>query len=134
MPSSDVRDPDLRSDAPGRAVLRRAVGFRDRVRANPAGRVVWRVAITVLGVGIIGVGIALLPLPGPGWLIIFAGLGLLATEYEWAARLLRLARRQVAAWTAWVRRQNRVVQVLVGVAGVVLLAGVLALSYFLVIG
>jgi len=62
---------------------------------------IWRIGITLVGLATIVVGVLLLPLPGPGWLIIFAGLGLLATEYAWASRLLGRARRLVAEWTRW---------------------------------
>lgn len=103
---------------------------RARVRSTRTGRIAWRVGITVLGVGIIAGGIVLLPLPGPGWLIIFAGLGLLATEYEWAARLLRYARRTVSRWTTWVAHQGRGVQILIGFAGLVLLAGLFAAAWW----
>ena len=41
--------------------------------------------ITVLGV------VALIA-PGPGWLIIFAGLGILGTEFAWAAIALKTAK------------------------------------------
>jgi len=41
------------------------------------------------------VGIVLIPLPGPGWLIVFGGLAILATEYVWARRLLNYSRRRV---------------------------------------
>jgi uncharacterized protein (TIGR02611 family) len=104
--------------------LRRLEALRDRVRARHGGALVWRIGVTVIGVVIIAVGIVLLPLPGPGWLIIFAGLGVLATEYEWAKRLLRFARDQVQRWTDWVKRQPRVVQVVVGVLGVAFLAAI----------
>jgi uncharacterized protein (TIGR02611 family) len=70
--------------------------FRTRVRQNPVGRYVWRGLITVVGVLVIVIGIVLLPLPGPGWVVIFAGLGLLATEYDWARRLLAWARTKAA--------------------------------------
>lgn len=68
--------------------------FRATVRRTTAGRWAWRGLITVVGVAVIAVGIVLLPLPGPGWVVIFAGLGLLATEYEWARRLLAWTRRK----------------------------------------
>jgi uncharacterized protein (TIGR02611 family) len=103
---------------------------RTRVRSTRAGRISWRIGVTILGVGIIAGGIVLLPLPGPGWLIIFAGLGLLATEYEWAARLLRYARRTVSRWTTWVSNQSRGVQVLIGFAGLVLLAALVAAGWW----
>ena len=38
------------------------------------------------------VGVALLVLPGPGLLVIILGLGILATEYVWAERLLKMAK------------------------------------------
>jgi uncharacterized protein (TIGR02611 family) len=101
----------------------RMEAFRARVRRTRAGRFAWRFIVTLLGVVVIAGGIVLLPLPGPGWLIIFAGLGLLSTEYEWARRLRRFAQAKLAEWTRWLARQGRFVQVLIGVAGVVLLAG-----------
>jgi len=80
-------------------------------------------------VAIVVGGIILLPLPGPGWLIIFAGLGVLATEYEWARRLLRFARAQVSRWTEWVKRQPRWIQGVVGLVGAAFLAAVFVLVY-----
>src|SRR5262245_18506377 len=51
-----------------------------------------RIGITIAGFAVILAGIALLVLPGPGWLLIFAGLAILSTEYVWARRLLEKAR------------------------------------------
>lgn len=108
---------------------------RDRLRSKvsklPGGLLTWKILIAVLGLAIIVVGILLLPLPGPGWLIIFVGLGLWGTEFEWAKRLLRFARRQVNGWTAWVQRQPRIVQGLVGLVSLAFLAAVLYGSYWL---
>ena len=42
--------------------------------------------VLVVGIVVIGVGIILIPLPGPGWLIVFVGLAILATEFEIADR------------------------------------------------
>ena len=33
-------------------------------------------------------GLALVPLPGPGWAIVFIGLGMLALEFKWAENLM----------------------------------------------
>jgi uncharacterized protein (TIGR02611 family) len=82
-------------------------------------------------VSVILVGIVLLPLPGPGWVIIFAGLGLLAVEFVWARRLLRFARRQVGRWTDWVRRQPLLVRAGSIAATLAILAGAVWLSYTL---
>ena len=73
-----------------------------------------RVGVTVIGLVVIAVGVVLLPLPGPGWVIIFAGLAIWSLEFRWAARLRRFAIAQVSAWTAWLRRQGWPVRILVG--------------------
>jgi uncharacterized protein (TIGR02611 family) len=88
----------------------------------------YRTGIAVSGGVIVVAGILLIPLPGPGWLIVFAGLAVLSTEFAWAGRLLTFARDKVVAWTAWVTRQPLWMRMLIGLAGVALLAG-LALAY-----
>jgi len=40
------------------------------------------------GFVLLAAGIAMLALPGPGWLTIAAGLALLASEFAWARNLL----------------------------------------------
>ena len=47
-----------------------------------------RIAVTIAGFVVLLAGVALLVLPGPGWVLIFAGLAILSTEYMWARRLL----------------------------------------------
>lgn len=117
-----------RDSARGRT---RGIGAaRARVRAMPGGAVAWRVGVTVVGVGVIVVGVVLLPLPGPGWLIIFGGLGILATEYQRAARLLARVRRLVAGWTRWTRSQQPLARLLVGLAALLLLAAIVVLGWY----
>jgi uncharacterized protein (TIGR02611 family) len=43
----------------------------------------------MVGVAMILCGVVMLLVPGPGWLLIFAGLSVLAFEFAWAQRLLR---------------------------------------------
>jgi hypothetical protein len=52
-----------------------------------------RIARMVGGFVLIGIGIALLPLPGPGWLTIVIGLSLL--PFAWAERTILLIRQRV---------------------------------------
>jgi uncharacterized protein (TIGR02611 family) len=47
-----------------------------------------RLIVLVLGAGVLGAGVAMLVLPGPGVLVIFIGLAILATEFAWAERTL----------------------------------------------
>src|SRR4051794_41969915 len=91
--------------------------LRTRARATRFGRIAWRVGVTVLGVLVVAIGIVLLPLPGPGWVIIFGGLGILATEYAWAARLLRWVRRVVARVGSGGRAPGGFFQIGFGVLG-----------------
>lgn len=48
-----------------------------------------------LGFLVVIIGIIALPLPGPGWLIIAAGLTILSKDVAWAERLLRYIRKRV---------------------------------------
>lgn len=63
------------------------------------------VSVTIVGFALVMVGIVLLFLPGPGLLVIIAGLALLATEFAWARRLLVLARAQARQMSDRVRRR-----------------------------
>jgi hypothetical protein len=68
-------------------------GRREETEAEARRGVLIRLARIVGGFTLIGVGIAALPLPGPGWLIIIVGLELL--PYVWAERTIRLIRRKI---------------------------------------
>jgi uncharacterized protein (TIGR02611 family) len=88
-------------------VRRKLAGPRAFVHGLPAGHHVWRVAIAALGGVVVIAGIVMLVLPGPGWVVIFIGLGIWATEFVWAESLLAYARRKAASGTSWVRRRFR---------------------------
>ena len=60
----------------------------DWIRKTPGGRLAWRVFIGVIGGGITVFGAILLVAPGPGILVLLAGLGILATEFAWAGRIM----------------------------------------------
>lgn len=87
--------------------------WRARLRARPAMNTTYRIGVAVVGLAIIAVGVIALPLPGPGWAIIFTGLGLWSTEFVWAKRLLRWTKRMVLGWARWLQRQARWMQGLV---------------------
>lgn len=54
-----------------------------------------KIGITLLGGLITLAGVAMIPLPGPGWLVVVLGLWVLSKEYEWADRLLDKIRDKV---------------------------------------
>ena len=65
-------------------------GLREETRAEAKRHVLYRLLSIVGGFTIMGLGIAALPLPGPGWLIIIVGLQML--PFEWSRRTIRLIR------------------------------------------
>lgn len=87
-----------------------------------------RGAITLVGGTVVAVGVALLVLPGPGLLLIVAGLAVLATEYAWARALLdrTRGRAEQVAEAAVSSRGSLAFSVALGVAALVL--GVVAFT------
>jgi uncharacterized protein (TIGR02611 family) len=79
---------------------------------SPGMLALYRVGVALIGGLVLAVGIVLIPYPGPGWLIVFAGLAILATEFRWARRLLAFLRRRYHTWLAWLRRQHWIIRVL----------------------
>ena len=53
-----------------------------------------RIGISIAGGVLVAAGLLMLVLPGPGILVIIAGLAVLATEYVWAQRALNYAKRK----------------------------------------
>ncbi|MFE9202866.1 TIGR02611 family protein [Micromonospora sp. NPDC007230] len=106
----------------------RAQTTLDLIRANPTGRVALKIFIAIAGAIIVTVGIALIPLPGPGWLLVIAGLGVWAVEFIWARRLLTFTRRNVQAWTRWATSQSLPVRFVLGAVGLVFVSVVVWLS------
>jgi hypothetical protein len=68
----------------------------DTVILHSGARAVRRVVVSVLGAAVLGLGIVLLALPGPGVLVIALGFLILSTEYDWAMRRFESARRTAA--------------------------------------
>lgn len=102
--------------------------WRRKIRANPHTHLIYRLVVGVLGVVITGVGLIMVPFPGPGWLVVFVGLAVLASEFEWAQRLLHLAKRTLKTWNEWLKPQPGWVK---GLALVLTLALVAAFFWLL---
>lgn len=67
-----------------------------------------RLSIAALGFSVLAVGVVMLVTPGPGLLVIIAGLAILAHQFAWAARALERARARAAqAKEAAMRRAPR---------------------------
>ncbi|MFG2225644.1 TIGR02611 family protein [Streptomyces sp. NPDC048644] len=95
-------------------------------RSRPL-HVSWQAGVFVVGLAVVAVGVVMLPLPGPGWLVIFAGMAIWATEFVWAQLVLRWTKRKVTeaahkALDPKVRRRN----IILTSVGVVIIAVLLA--------
>ncbi len=55
-----------------------------------------RLVVIVIGFTVLLLGLALLVLPGPAFVVIPLGLAILATEFVWARRLLARVKREAA--------------------------------------
>ncbi|MGW8890092.1 TIGR02611 family protein [Streptomyces sp. NPDC055749] len=88
----------------------------------------WQVGVFVVGLAVVVAGVVMLPLPGPGWLVIFGGMAIWATEFVWAQLVLRWTRRKVTeaaqkALDPKVRRRN----IILTTVGLVIIAVLVAI-------
>lgn len=66
--------------------------FRTKIGFDllPAG--LRKLIVGLIGVTILLIGLAMVVLPGPAFIVIPVGVGILATEFTWARRMIRKAR------------------------------------------
>ncbi|MET7418490.1 TIGR02611 family protein [Dactylosporangium sp. NPDC005555] len=98
------------------------LGWRERLYATRIGRFGVKIVVALVGTLVIAVGVVLLPLPGPGWLVILGGLAILAMEFHWARRLLTFTKQQLQRWTRLVREGSWLVRIAT-VGGLLLVVG-----------
>ncbi|MFF5130506.1 TIGR02611 family protein [Streptomyces syringium] len=96
-------------------------------RSRPL-HVSWQVGVFIVGLAVVAAGIVMLPLPGPGWLVIFGGMAIWATEFVWAQLVLRWTKRKVTeaaqrALDPKVRRRN-IILTTVGLVIIAVLVGI----------
>ena len=80
--ASDPSPASRLGSAIGRAAGSAVIGGRAAIRKNPTANKVYRAGVGVVGGTTVALGVALIPLPGPGALVALGGLGLLGTEFE----------------------------------------------------
>jgi uncharacterized protein (TIGR02611 family) len=125
--SEDSLTPAEDFDPPGPDWLYR---WRQRFAGESRSRqFVWRLVATTIGSAIVLVGLAMLVLPGPGWVLIFLGLAVLATEYAWAHRLLVFTKDKAqGAASAAISSENR--KRTIAITVIVLLLVAAAVSWY----
>ncbi len=93
-----------------------------------------RLAVAVGGLVVIVVGLLLVPLPGPGWLIVFGGLAIWSIEFTWARRLLTFTRTHVGRWQRWWMARGWAGRLALAVPVIVVLTGLAWVSLRLSLG
>ncbi|WP_123517586.1 TIGR02611 family protein [Frigoribacterium sp. PhB24] len=105
VPPAEPREAGPRRGGRRRALRDAHARMRLRLDAHPRLRSLYKIGVGVLGAVIVVVGLILVPLPGPGWLVVFVGVAVLGTEFPAAHRITqwvrRLARRARLRWRAW---------------------------------
>ena len=122
---------DALADAEESRSLRERVAesrWRRRIAARRSLEAPYRVLVGLVGSLVVAFGIVTIPLPGPGWLTVIAGLFVLATEFAWAERLLEYTRRRVSQWTEWLGRQSVLVRVAIALLTAAFVYGVLVVT------
>ncbi|MFH0245191.1 TIGR02611 family protein [Streptomyces sp. HK10] len=120
----------VETESKERALGSRAPHF---IKASRTLHLSWQVGVFLVGLAIVFAGVLMLALPGPGWLVIFTGLAVWATEFVWAQIVLRWTRRKVSeaarrALDPKVRRRNMTLTAL-GAAVAAVLVGLYLARY-----
>jgi uncharacterized protein (TIGR02611 family) len=102
--------------------------WRRRIAARRSVNHSYRVGVGVVGGLIVALGLVTIPLPGPGWLTVIAGLFVLATEFLWAERLLEFTKKHVKRWTDWVGTCPVWLRFLIAAATAAFVLGVLVVT------
>ena len=70
-------------------------GYREETREEARRGVVTRLLRMTSGSLVTIIGLIMMPLPGPGLLIVAVGLGILSRDVAWADRLLQIVRKRL---------------------------------------
>lgn len=102
----EIRDEIADAERDDRPIRQRLRSARAWVARHPRLQFAYRAVVGLVGTVLTLGGLVLVPLPGPGWLIVFLGLAVLGTEFHWARRLSRWAQRTLDRFWQWWRRRR----------------------------
>ncbi|WP_323186382.1 TIGR02611 family protein [Streptomyces sp. NBC_00687] len=66
------------------------------IKRSTSLHLIWRIGVFLVGFAVTVTGVILLPLPGPGWVVIFGGMAIWATEFTWAQVTMRWTKLKVS--------------------------------------
>jgi uncharacterized protein (TIGR02611 family) len=104
-------------------------GVKERRERHRERSKVVRAAVVIGGFVIVLAGLAMIPLPGPGLLVVAAGLAVLALEFVWAERLLERTIEEMGDATDRVKRASRAQQVMLVVLGALAAVGAVTAAF-----
>ena len=94
-------------------------GFREETREEARRGVVTRLLRMPAGTLVTILGVIMMPLPGPGLLIVAIGLGILSRDVAWADRLLQIVRKRLPSDSdGRLPRSSIVTMVVMALAGI----------------
>lgn len=104
--TEDNPDDYERAHRLGRPMLNYIENWRASIRHRPVLNTIYRGTIVFISVVVVVIGLILVPLPGPGWLIVFIGLTIMGSEFRWARRFTNWLRAKLEKfWTWWRARR-----------------------------
>ncbi len=126
-------DPETGGTTDGRELGSRAPQY---IQARRTLHLSWQVGVFVVGLAVVIAGIIMLPLPGPGWVVIFGGMAIWATEFVWAQLVMRWTKRKLTeaaqkALDPKVRRRN-IILTTIGLVVIAVLVGIYVWKFGLV--
>ena len=74
---------------------------------NVAYRLARRIAVSIVGFTVLAVGVAMIVLPGPAFIVIPVGLGILGLEFAWARAWLKKVKEKAEAVVGSVTKSDR---------------------------
>ncbi|GAB49396.1 TIGR02611 family protein [Mobilicoccus pelagius] len=115
MTAADTTQEDAARDDDGHGGAHRLSRPRDwawrrRIRANRQTYQVYRAIVATIGFVVVAGGLVAVPFPGPGWLIVFIGVSIWASEFHWARRLHEYGMRKLREWNRWVMSRHLAVR------------------------
>ncbi len=86
-------------------MIERLRRWREGLRARRSTNAAYRTLVGVTGGVVLAGGIVAIPYPGPGWAIVFIGLGILASEFAWAHHTLLFVKLRYDTFMRWFGQQ-----------------------------
>lgn len=78
---------------------------KEKKPVRRSSKAVRKTLITLLGWSVLLLGVVMIPYPGPGWLVVFLGLSILAKEFDWAQDIHDFTHSKYRQWERWLGRQ-----------------------------